>query len=61
MITVFFALYITQHIDVLKNIIFGDGRRDPKGELDSSFQRQIGELGGRGEGIKRERMRERKR
>ena len=56
---VFFALYIAQHIGILKNIIFGEGRRDPKGELGSSFQRQSWGFGRDGGG-NRERIRERK-
>ena len=25
----------------IKNIVFGDGRRDPKGEIGSSFQKRV--------------------
>ena len=60
MIIVFFALYIAQHIGILKRIKFlAKEEETPKGELGSSFQRQSWGFGRDGGG-NRERIRERK-
>ena len=58
---VFFALYIAQHIGILKKYNFWRRKKRPqKGNLVLHSRDKVGDLGGMGEGIERELEKERR-